>query len=1015
MSETTSVSVPDEVGQRLADKSGRTYWRSLDELSRDAGFTERLTEHARREFPSQVELLADPVQRRSFLQLMGASLALAGISSCTRQPDEFILPYAKTPEALVPGTPLYFATAMPWSSGAIGLLVESHMGRPTKCEGNPEHSASGGGTDCYAQASVLDLYDPDRSTAVIRNGRLASYDDFVSVLGPDLEAQKQKRGAGLRILTGTINSPTLAAQLGALLTDFPKARWIQCEPVSRDNQRLGALLAFAEDVTPRHMLERAEVIVALEDDLLAGGPSAVRQARAWAGRRRDASAMSRLYVVESTPTGTGSMADHRLALAPSGIDRVARAIAQAVGVDVGSAGGAELGGEDAAFVAAVVKDLKAQKGKSLVVAGEALSGQVHALVNAINVKLENVGKTVEYGEPAAPASVEEQAGLADLAREMSRGEVEILCVIGANPVYDAPVDLEFVAAMQKVPLRVHYGLREDETGVLCHWHVPATHFLETWSDARAFDGTLSIVQPLIAPLYGSKSVHEFVALLAGKPGIAGYETVRAFWKAKLGDPADFEAIWRRALHDGVLANSALAARAVSLKRFDAGAAPSAPAGELELAFRADPSIYDGRFANNGWLQEVPKPISKLTWDNALYLSPETAAQYQVQSGAVVEIAHAGRKLKAAVWIQPGQARGAATLHLGFGRTRGGKLGTGPGFNAYALRTSTALWGGAATIAKSGETYMLACAQEHHNMSEFGYERDLIRETTPAEFARGNFGAPRTAVPHKVADTGTGHGEKPGHAEGALVTQYAGYKYEGYAWGMVIDLSTCVGCNACVIACQAENNIPIVGKEQVAIGRELHWIRIDRYFAGAANSPRVLFQPIVCMQCENAPCEVVCPVGATSHGADGLNEMVYNRCVGTKYCSNNCPYKVRRFNFLLYSDWTSAALKLQRNPDVTVRSRGVMEKCTYCVQRISMARIEAKREDRRVQDGEVVTACQQVCPAQAITFGDLNDKSSAVHAKRALGHNYGLLTELNTAPRTTYLSRVSNPNPELAGA
>ncbi|MEO7154449.1 MAG: TAT-variant-translocated molybdopterin oxidoreductase, partial [Planctomycetota bacterium] len=539
MSESTPVAMPHEALQSLAGKSGRKYWRSLDELSRDAEFSAQLSDHVRREFPSQVEMLADPVQRRTFLQLMGASLALAGISSCTRQPDEHILPYAKSPESLIPGKPLYFATAMPWSSGAIGLLVESHMGRPTKCEGNPEHSASRGATDLFSQASVLDLYDPDRSTTIVHNGQLSTWDQLTTTLAPDLEAQKLKRGAGVRILSSCVNSPSLAAQMADVLTQFPRARWIQCDPISRDNQRMGALLAFAEDVAPRYDLSKAEVIVTLESDLLADGPHSVRHARAWADRRRDPSKFNRLYCVESTPTGTGTMADHRLALAPSEIERVARAIAQAVGVDVGAAGGAQLGGEVSSFVATLVKDLKAQAGKSLVVAGEPLSGQVHALVNAINDKLHNVGATLEYAEPAAPVSIEQQAGLAQLAQEMSRGEVEMLIIIDANPVYDAPADLEFVAAMQKVPMRIHYGLREDETGWLCNWHVPATHYLEMWSDARAFDGTLSIVQPLIAPLYGAKSVHEFVSVLAGHAGISGYDTVREFWKAKLGAPADF--------------------------------------------------------------------------------------------------------------------------------------------------------------------------------------------------------------------------------------------------------------------------------------------------------------------------------------------------------------------------------------------------------------------------------------------------------------------------------------------
>jgi molybdopterin-containing oxidoreductase family iron-sulfur binding subunit len=1016
MSETTTSAVPSEVAERLAGKSGRKYWRSLDELTHDAEFSARLTEHVRKEYPSQVEMLADPVQRRTFLQLMGASLALAGISSCTRQPDEHILPFAKTPENVIPGKPLYFATSMPWASGAIGLLVESHMGRPTKIEGNPEHKTSRGSTDLFAQASVLELYDPDRSTTSLRNGRMTTWDALVAELMPNLEAQKLKGGAGLRILSRTFNSPTLALQMGELLKQFPKARWVQCEAVNRDNQRQGALMSFAEDVAPRIDLQRADVIVALECDLLADGPSSVRHARDWADRRRSPAGMNRMYAVESTPTCTGSMADHRLALAPSGIDRVARAIAQAVGVDVGTAGGAQLGGEEANFVTALVKDLKAQAGKSVVVAGEALSPQVHALVNAINVKLGNVGTALSYGEPAAPVSVEQLAALKQLSGEMLRGEVEILVILDANPVYDAPADFEFVAAMQKVAQRVHYGQQEDETGVLCHWHVPASHFLESWSDARSFDGSLSIVQPLIAPLYATKSAHEFVAMLSGKAGAPGYDIVRDAWKTRMGEPADFEARWQRALHDGFLADSALRSRDVSLKKFDAGAAPVTPSGELELALRPDSCVYDGRFGNNGWLQEVPRPASKLVWDNALYLSPQTAAELKVETGAIVELTHAGRKLKVAVCLLPGQARGTATLHLGYGRTRAGKLGTGPGFNAYSLRNSNAPWGGPATLARSGETYMLACAQGHHDINEgvpHGFERDLVRETTAVAFAQGDYGAPQAhAAAQPAEEHAGGHGAKPAHADGALITQYPAYKYEGYAWGMVIDLSTCLGCNACVVACQAENNIPIVGKEQVARGRELHWIRIDRYFTGQASSARLVFQPIVCMQCENAPCEVVCPVGATSHGPEGLNDMVYNRCIGTKYCSNNCPYKVRRFNFLLYSDWTTPSLKLQRNPDVSVRSRGVMEKCTYCVQRISQARIEAKREDRSIRDGEVVTACQQVCPAQAITFGDLNDKSSIVHKQHAQPHNYGLLTELNTAPRTTYLSRVSNPNPDI---
>jgi molybdopterin-containing oxidoreductase family iron-sulfur binding subunit len=574
---------------------------------------------------------------------------------------------------------------------------------------------------------------------------------------------------------------------------------------------------------------------------------------------------------------------------------------------------------------------------------------------------------------------------------MQAGAVETLLVLGGNPVYTTPADVPFAEALNRVAFRAHLSLYEDETSALCHWHVPEAHYLEGWSDGRAYDGTVSIQQPLIAPLYNGRTAHEILAALLGEPR-PSYDIVREHWRQQR--PAgDFDAFWRQALHDGVMADSALPAKVPSLKGALPGAGPAAGPAEFELVFRADPAAWDGRFANNGWLQELPKPLTKLTWDNAALISPAAAERLGVKNEDVVELAYHSRRVKAPVWVLPGQADGAVTLHLGYGRSRAGRAGTGIGANAYALRTAAAPWGGGGlAVKKTGERYRLATTQGHHSMEG----RNLVRMATLAEFAQ------RPDVVRGPSDHEVGH-------EPSLYPKHA---YEGYAWGMAIDLNACTGCNACIVACQSENNSPVVGKDQVLLGREMHWMRVDRYYKGDLEDPGTVHQPVLCMQCENAPCEPVCPVGATVHSSEGLNDMVYNRCVGTRYCSNNCPYKVRHFNFLQYQDDRTASLKLVRNPNVTVRSRGVMEKCTYCVQRINEARIRAKLEDREIADGEVVTACQAVCPSQAIVFGNINDPKSRVSQLKAHPLNYGLLTELNTRPRTTYLARLRNPNPAL---
>jgi molybdopterin-containing oxidoreductase family iron-sulfur binding subunit len=976
----------------------------LEEQAGDPAFQERLYN----EFPSEIEAIADPVQRRTFLKLMGASMALAGVTACTRQPIEKIVPYVRQPEELLPGRPMFFATAMTVGGVATGLLVESHEGRPTKIEGNALHPGSLGAADVFAQASILGLYDPDRATTLTNLGEIRPWSSFLGAMRAALNAQQPLGGAGLRILTESVGSPTLAAQIRGVLSGFPQAKWHQWDPASRDSARAGSTLAFGEHVDQRFLVDRADVILALDSDFLAGGPGSVRYARDFASRRRpeDAARMNRLYAVESMPTPTGSRADHRLAAKPSHVRAFAAAVAARVGVSGLPVDQVLPPQVSNAFLQAVATDLLAHRGRSLVVAGDAQPPEVHALAHAMNRALGNVGATVVYTQAVEAEPVDQMASLRDLVADMTAGKVDVLVVISANPVYSAPADLHFAAALDKVQLRVRLGLYEDETSALCHWQIPEAHFLEAWSDARAYDGTVSIVQPLIAPLYGGRSAHELVAAMTDRPERSAYEIVREHWKVKPG--ADGE--WRRWLHDGIVPNTAFEPRTVNVSA-DLGARVSArltAAGSaFEVGFRTDPSVLDGRFANNGWLQELPKPITKLVWDNAVFVSPATAARLKGENSPayrggehgtitsdVFEVKAGGRSIRGAMFAVPGHPDDCATLHLGYGRRRGGTSAVGAGFDANAVRSADSPWFAAAEIARTGDTYALACTQYHH-LTE---GRDIIRAVSRDEYVRN---------PKSMS-------ESPGREEppARIITLYPEHQYEGYKWGMAIDVNACIGCNACVVGCQSENNISIVGKDQVLRGREMHWIRIDTYYRGELEHPETYFQPVPCMQCENAPCEPVCPVGATVHSDEGLNDMVYNRCVGTRYCSNNCPYKVRRFNYFLYQDWNTPALKLQRNPDVSVRSRGVMEKCTYCVQRINEAKIEAEKEGRKVRDGEIRTACQQTCPSDAIVFGDLNDPDSRVARLQAEERNYALLAELNTRPRTTYLGAVRNVNPEL---
>ena len=1046
------MSRPDEPLQlgttrvRLASARGPEFWRTLEELAGQADFHELLKD----EFPQHAAVWDEHVDRRKFLALLGASLALAGLAGCSasQAPPERIMPYVRQPEPAVQGRSLFYATAMPLAGYATGgLLVQSHLGRPTKVEGNPDHPASPlpsiaargsrfGPSGLFAQASPLGLYDPDRSQSVRHLGVTSAWEAFQSALNQELRRRPRER-LRLRILTGTLTSPSLLFAIRRVLAAFPQARWHEWEPCGSWNEREGARLAFGRDVETLYRFDRAERVLALDADFLSCGPGHLRYVRDFMDRRRVWSDegrpnMNRLYVVESQLTGTGAKADHRVPLRPSQVVDFARAVASRLGVLVGGGERDAAFGLPAGWLDALARDLRDHPGRCVVLAGETQPPVVHALAHAMNQGLGGVGHTVLRVEPVAEMAAEREGeprgpagSLQSLVQAMDAGEVDALLILGGNPVYTAPADLRFAERLERVPLRVHLGLHFDETAGHCHWHLPDLHYLESWGDVRAYDGTVSIIQPLINPLYQSRPALEVLGAFTGRPEQPAHTTLRQYWRsvferdpsvqaeqglfARIDRGADFESWWQQSLHAGFIAGSE--SPPVNGPRLSADldrlfAERPGRAQGTEVVFRPDPSVFDGRFTNNAWLMELPKPITKITWENPAYLSPRTAVSLGLAAsedeafranGKLVRVRQGERQVTAPAWVMPGHADGVVTLFLGFGRTAAGRVGSNLGYDAYRLRTSSALWtAGGATITPTGRTVTLATTQHHHLMEN----RDLVRTGRLDDYDQVRAEARRLPAPR---------GDRPSLYP-AVPESHAN------KWGMTIDLSVCTGCQACVIACQSENNIPVVGREEVARGREMHWLRIDSYFTPRApRTPleqETYFQPLPCMHCETAPCELVCPVEATVHSDDGLNDMVYNRCVGTRYCSNNCPYKVRRFNFLQYADFETPQLHALRNPDVTVRSRGVMEKCTYCVQRIRRAQVQAQLDDRPVGAGEVQTACQSACPAGAIIFGDLNDRTSAVARTQAHELNYGLLQDLNTRPRTTYLWAMKNPNGAL---
>jgi molybdopterin-containing oxidoreductase family iron-sulfur binding subunit len=1009
---------------------GKTYWRSIEEKLQTPEFLETV----KGEFPVGADLPPTGVQRRDFLQLLGASMALAGVgTACSTRPvDEKMLAYTKTPDALTPGVPQHYASAISLDGVASGVLVRAWEGRPTKVEGNPEHPINRGATGAYEQAYLMDLYSPARARRVLKGDKPKALRAFNEELTARLVQMQADGGAKLRFLLEPSASPLQAHLRQRILQRFPNAKFYAYTSVSRSAAVEGAQVAFGRPLEASYDFSQADVVLSLDSDFLQTGPEPVRYSREYSNRRdpKVQGGMNRHYQVESQLTITGGMADERLRVRAADVLGVAAAVAQGLGVGelAGAAARFPLAESARPFVQALVEDLRRAGRRAVVVAGDRQPAAVHALALALNQALGSIGTTVQLRAPLLNEPATGFASLRQLAQEIEAGQVDTLLITAQNPVYSAPADLDLAALLRKVPNSIYCGLFENETSRAALWVVPATHAFEAWGDGRSADGTVTLTQPLINPLYGGLSEPELLALFLSEPYRSSYQLLRDFWRGQ-SLAANFDVAWEGWVQAGFVPGSAAKPEQASVQLgavAQALQAAPAPKGGLELNFVADYSVLDGRFFNNPYLQELPDPISKLVWDNAAYMSRATAEKLGVVAGDYVDIAHRGRTVRAPVWVLPGHADESITLPLGYGQmavfnyydNEGAQT---VGFNAGALRFSDAPSfdaGAQVTKAKAAQ-HKFAQTQIHWSLNDPVPDtfKGLVRQR-----------------PHVVEQTFADYQKQPGRPaqsqkslppEANVLPEfnYAETLEQGYKWGMAIDLSRCTGCSACVIACQTENNIPVVGKEQVDRGREMLWLRIDRYFAGDEANAEMVMQPMMCVHCEKAPCEYVCPVNATVHSEEGLNVMVYNRCVGTRYCSNNCPYKVRRFNYLHYTSGKSQTEKMMMNPDVTVRARGVMEKCTYCVQRIERARINtrvaaAQSGDPRqgfIKDGTLKTACQQACPAEAIVFGTLSDPTARVTQLHKDERAYKVLNELGTQPRTVYLMRIKNPHPALAAA
>jgi MoCo/4Fe-4S cofactor protein with predicted Tat translocation signal len=1021
----TSEAPQESTKESTKTASAPRYWRSIAE--HDAA--KAIALGAVNEFPPGADTLEEgTVSRRGFMQMLGASTALATVSVACQKPNEKIIPFVRRPAELTPGNPLHFATAYALEGFANGLLVTSHEGRPSKIEGNPDHPTTQGATTTIDQALILGLYDDDRAKELRRGTDPIAWRTFALETKARAEKLAATQGAGLRFLVDPSASPLLGDLRRRLLARFPKAKVVSWSSTASDGAAEGPRLAFGQPLVAHHHLEKAQVILSLDADFLGQGPEQISANRGFASRREPGPEMSRLYVVEPALTGTGAMADHRLRVRGSDVPSFAAALVAELSRETPSLAPLTSLPKSASFdqkwIRALARDLQRSKGASVVIAGRRQPAAVHALAAAINSALGSVGNTVTYTlSPFEDASSGPKA-LGALVEDIAAGTVDTLVITASNPVYTAPVDFKLGQLLARVPTTIYHGLYVDETAAVCGTMVPAAHPLETWGDARALDGTASVVQPLIAPLWGAFTESQVLAAFLDEGDVTPHELVHRYWAGQRpsaqvsGDaqafgaalPSSFDAAWETWLADGVLPDTA--SQPVNVPAVDASAlaqvvgsqlaALTARAEGLEIGFVNDQRLHDGRFANNAWLQELPHSITKLTWDTAVMISATTAKAQGLETGDVVALQYRDRSVEGPILIVPGHADDAVTVALGGGRTgKGESIANGVGFNAGAIRTSDAFWfGRGLKLASTGDTHKFAITQDQWTMAPDG-------RTTPPPAV--------DATLAEVLNEGSKFNEELKERRGPQPNMWTpvDYSKQAYKWGMSVDLNKCTGCNACVTACQAENNIPVVGVENVRKGRHMQWIRIDRYFTGPIEEPELIYQPLGCVQCETAPCEYVCPVNATVHSDEGLNEMAYNRCIGTRYCSNNCPYKVRRFNFLNYTGDYTAARMMGTNPDVTVRTRGVMEKCTYCVQRIERKRIETRIAGTTIKDGELQTACQQGCPARAIEFGSLNDPNAKVTRLHADARRYDLLHEIGTRPRTAYLARVRNINPDLA--
>ena len=1004
----------NQADQKAGESHEFGYWKSLKDISTSDDYDRYLKQSEHHE--------DNGLSRRNFLSLVAASVALAGLEGC-KKPVQKIIPYVEAEIATIPGIPKHYASTMPFKNNALGVIIENHDERPVRVNGNEKHPSSMGKSNSFSQATTLDMYDPDRSRGVRLNGKKADWSEYVKY-GQSIN---NKNGKGLAVLSQESSSPTMQFMHNEFKKTYPNADWVIYEPINNENLYKGIEKAFGKKLQPFNRLENAQTILSIGSDFLGVEDNSIYHTRKFALNRDlkdEKSTMNRFYAVESFMTPTGSSADHRLNVPRHEFGIVLKELAgelKKLGLNINAK---SMKTSNHLWIKTVAEDLMKDKGQSIIIGGSDLSPELHCLIAGINSQLE---APIDY-YPLDRSHVTSMKDFKALCEKMRKGLVDNLIILGGNPVYDAPADYNFEVGLSNVKSSVHLSDFYDETSKHCQWNIAQAHFFEAWGDAMTYDGYASVIQPQIRPLFDSKSALQVLTPVVFKEDRSSYDTIKKVWKDGIVKESNFERNWEKILHDGVYDKSLIKSKKVrSAKKVSTAVLSkdqTLESDKFEIIFTPSSSVYDGRYANNGWLQEIPKPITSLTWDNVAFISMKVAKKLNIRNGQMIQVSLGNASIKVPAWIVPGQNKKTITLELGYGREFSGRIGNGVGFNVYPLRTSTNM--GCAMNASMkvlNETYPIANTQDHYGFEEDklaapGFSNlsgdevqsripDLVKQSTLEEYKKH---------PEFVQDIVESHkpDKKRSWADHSMYNIEPEYDYsKGNQWGMSIDLTSCTSCNACSIACQSENNIPVVGKQQVMNGREMHWIRIDNYFSGDPDNPAISTQSVACVHCELAPCEQVCPVEATTHSTDGTNQMTYNRCLGTRYCANNCPYKVRKFNFYNYTRDLPEVVQMAMNPDVSMRFRGVMEKCTYCYQRVSEARIKAENEHRELVDGDIKVACAQSCPADAIKFGDINDPNSEVSKAKRRNRDYALLGQLGTSPRTTYLAKIRNQNPKLS--